>query len=96
MTADYRFGDDYTLTSISAFRDMEWFNLNEVDYTRLFIGISEFDEESTQFTQEFRITSPQDGPFDYVAGVYYITQDVSTERSGTFTGLFFGRVAIHL
>ena len=93
MTADYGFGRDFTLTSITAYREMEWYNLNEEDYTRLFIGISEFDENSDQFTQELRITSPQDGRFDYVAGLYYIDQDISTQRNGTFSGLFFGRAA---
>ncbi len=91
MTADYDFGNDFTFTSITAYREMEWYNLNEEDYTRAFIGTSAFDEDSDQFTQEFRITSPQDGPFDYVAGIYYITQSISTGRDGTFTGLFFGR-----
>ena len=93
LTADYDFSDDYTFTSITAQREMEWYNLNEEDYTRQFIGTSAFDEESEQFTQEFRITSPQDGAFSYVAGLYYIDQNISTNRDGTFTGLFFGRPA---
>ncbi len=91
VTADYDLDSGYTFTSISAYREMEWFNLNEEDYTRQFIGTSAFDEESEQFTQEFRITSPQDRAFSYVAGLYYIDQNISTERDGTFTGLFFGR-----
>ena len=91
MTADYEMGNGSTFTSITAYRDMEWFNRNEEDYTRAYLGISEFDEESDQITQEFRITSPKDGNFDYVAGIYYIQQDISTERNGTFSGTFFGR-----
>lgn len=90
-TADYTFDNDFTFTSISAYREMEWFNRNEEDYTRLFVGISEFDEDSDQFTQEFRISSPQDRRLSYVAGLYFIDQNISTERNGTFTGLFFGR-----
>lgn len=93
VTADYSFGDDYTLTSITAYRDMEWYNLNEEDYTNQFIGISEFDEFSEQFTQELRISSPKDGTFKYVAGLYYITQDISTGRSGTFAGFLAGQAA---
>ena len=93
LTLDYDLGDGYTLTSISSSREMRWFNLNEEDYTRLFIGTSAFDEDSEQFTQELRISSPTDGAFSYVAGLYYIDQDISTGRDGTFTGLFFGRPA---
>lgn len=84
LTADYDFGDGFTFTSITAYREAEWYNLNEEDYSENFAGISEFDEQNEQFTQEFRITSPQDGQFDYVAGLYYITQDIETGRSGTF------------
>jgi len=91
VTIDYTMADDYTFTSISAYRELDWYNLNEEDYTNVFVGLTNFDESSEQFTQEFRITSPSDGDFDWVAGVYYIEQDISTERDGTFTGAFFGR-----
>ena len=91
ITADYSFGNDYTLTSITAYRDTEWYNLNEEDYTNRFVGISEFDEFNDQFTQELRINSPKDGRFEYIAGLYYIDQDISTGRSATLTGSLVGQ-----
>lgn len=91
LTIDYDLSDELRLTSITAYRELEWFNLNEEDYTSAYVGLTEFDETSEQMTQELRLTSSADGNFDWVAGLYYIQQDISTERSGTFTGLFFGR-----
>ena len=46
MTADYDMANDYTFTSITAYREMEWSNLNEEDYTSMFIGTSFFDKIS--------------------------------------------------
>lgn len=91
LTADYTFGNNNTFTSISAYREVEWANVNEEDYTSLFIGMSFFDEQTAQVTQEFRITSPQNNRFDYVAGLYLFDQDINTARRGVFSGLFFGR-----
>ena len=88
---DYEMDSGLTLTSISAYRELDWYNLNEEDYTNVFVGITNFNETTDQFTQEFRVTSTSDGNFDWVAGLYYIQQDISTDRDGIFTGLFFGR-----
>jgi len=91
LTFDYDLGNDYILTAITAYRELEWYNLNEEDYTPVNVGLTNFDEQSEQFTQELRITSPSDGNFDWVAGLYYIQQDISTNRDGSFSGAFFGR-----
>ena len=67
-----------TLTSITAYRDWEIDEFNEAD------GLSNSDvnnkngtvSDSTQFTQEFRLTGTIGEDLDYVAGLYYFEQDL--------------------
>ena len=81
-TIDYRFADDHVLTSITAYRDAEFDNnLNEEDFSPAFVSVSNFDESSEQFTQELRIASPQDGRLNYVAGVFFLDQQLETQRN---------------
>jgi len=86
LTADYSFDSGYTLTSITSYREADWFNRNEEDYSSNDLGLSNFDESNDQFTQELRIASPKTGAFDFVAGLYYVTQDVATSRNALIFG----------
>ncbi|MFQ3200317.1 MAG: iron complex outermembrane receptor protein [Zhongshania sp.] len=66
---DYDWGD-YILTSISGWSDL--FNTSTIDADAgpiPFIS-SAGDDNYEQYSQEFRITSPADGAFDYVAGLF--------------------------
>ncbi len=81
ITVDYRLPGGYTLTSITAYREADFQQITEEDYTPFFIAASNFDEESEQFTQELRITSADGGRYDFVAGLYYFNGDASTGRS---------------
>ena len=64
--------DDYTLTSISAYRFWNWDPSNDVDLTSLTVMTQGRQaNQERQFTQEFRITSPGDQPFEWTAGLYY-------------------------
>lgn len=67
-----------TLTSITAFRDWEIDEFNEGD-TLTTSDVNNFNgtvSDSTQFTQEFRITGEINNQIDYVAGLYYFEQDL--------------------
>ncbi|GAA5317741.1 MAG: TonB-dependent receptor [Candidatus Pelagadaptatus aseana] len=85
LNIDYDLGD-YTLTSTTASVEFTTRELIDVDYTDLdvFNGTNQ-GEDFKQFSQEFRIASPADGNFDYIAGLYY--QD---SKSDVFDNLFFG------
>ena len=85
LNVEYELGD-YTLTSTTANVEYTTRELIDVDYTALdvFNGTNQ-GEDFRQFSQEFRIASPADGNFDYIAGVYY--QDSSSD---VFDNLFFG------
>ena len=88
-TVDYRFADDHVLTSITAYREASFDNnLNEEDFSPAFVAVSNLDESSEQFTQELRIASPQDRRLNYVAGAFFLDQQLETRRSAA-TGPVF-------
>lgn len=88
LQADYALGN-HTLTSITAYRAWDNAEIREGDGlgTRVpaYVGnafnrIEDFGpQESTTFSQEIRLTSPDDQPFTYVIGGYYY--DADADRS---------------
>ena len=54
----------------------------DVDWLPLQFIARDDDQEFSQFSQEFRITSPGGEFFDYVAGVYYEQSDLEFDRAG--------------
>jgi iron complex outermembrane recepter protein len=79
LQADYKMGD-YVLSSITAYRF--WKNHQNQDFDMLPALTASFPDvrddgvvDFTQRSQEFRITSPAGGFFDYVAGLYYMGAD---------------------
>lgn len=92
VQVDKDFGD-YTFTSITAQRSWDNTEFREGDFTSIAgdsnepvfgvpfqlhdVGPQEWD----QFSQEFRITSNLDGPFNFVTGLFY--WNIDSERSFT-------------
>ncbi|MGB3455987.1 MAG: TonB-dependent receptor [Litorimonas sp.] len=82
--AEYDFASGFTATSITAFRDYDFVNNLDVDSTALedpIPGFITFDLNSgttgiQQFSQELRLTSPQNDRFDYVLGAYAFLLDI--------------------
>jgi iron complex outermembrane receptor protein len=84
LQADLAVGN-HTLTSISAYRAWDNVEIREGDFlgTRVpaYVGnafnrVQDFGpQESTTFSQEIRLTSPDDQPFTYVLGGYYYDAD---------------------
>jgi iron complex outermembrane recepter protein len=74
---------EYTLTSISAFRNFERDaeSLTDLDATTIDrLGLRQPQTtDNEQFTQELRITSPAHGSFSYVAGLFYYDQESKRE-----------------
>ncbi|HEX7822609.1 MAG TPA: TonB-dependent receptor [Sphingobium sp.] len=71
LAANLQLGD-YTLTSNTGYYDYHENDIHDVDvlpgdyYQRI------VDESGQQFSQEVRIASPTDRPFDFIAGVLYL------------------------
>jgi len=75
LQAEYTAGP-LSFTSITAYRD--------VDFTSADIVDDAIDQEVRTFTQEFRITSDFDGPFNFLLGGFYFNEsaDQGERRSG--------------
>ncbi|HBH88669.1 MAG TPA: TonB-dependent receptor [Hyphomonadaceae bacterium] len=63
--------DTFTLTSITAYRNNKSDYFADVDYTSLDILTEEGHTEIDTFTQELRLVSTTDGPFNWIVGAFY-------------------------
>lgn len=88
IEAIYDTPGDFRWTSITGIRANEFSELSEEDYSPLDVVFSIFDEKSDQISQELRLASPQGERTDYVVGLYFLDQDISTQRSATTGALF--------
>ena len=93
VSADYRFSNDYTLTSITAYREGNFETASDFDGTGAEVAGGTTGSDSNQFTQELRINSPGGmtfsslpGEFDFVAGFFYLYQDTTAFLLGTIGG----------
>jgi iron complex outermembrane receptor protein len=82
---DWKFGNGWTATSISAARDYVFRAKN--DYDVLDTGFSGGHVQTSQRSQELRLVSPLGARVDYQAGLYYL--DVKT-TSGNRPGTHYG------
>jgi iron complex outermembrane receptor protein len=71
------------LTSLTAFREYQWWNVQDNDYTILDMLSSGIGEDQNQFSQELRYTSPTGGAFDYIIGAYYLRETLDTIAHAT-------------
>ena len=75
FTFNYAFGD-YTLTSTTAYVGYEYEELCDCDFSSANVFFVRSDEEYSQFSQEFRVTSPLGGKVEWIAGGYYQDSDL--------------------
>jgi iron complex outermembrane recepter protein len=77
VIADWDFGPT-TLTSVTAWRYWDWDVANDRDYTGTPIQmVQRIPSRQDQYSQELRVGSNGDGPFNYVAGLYFYSQEIS-------------------
>ncbi len=85
---DYDFNDSVTLTSITAFRQLDRFENGDVDFTSAqLIDPSQgnlTDTEIDTFTQEFRLSGSTD-TMTWMVGAYYFDEEINQA-----TGLLYG------
>ena len=77
------------ITSITAYREFDWFNFADNDYTALDYLGSGITEKQHQFSQELRYASPDMGPLTYVVGAYFFQQRLATDAAARI-GVDFG------
>jgi iron complex outermembrane receptor protein len=74
LTLDWSKGD-YDFKSITAFSEFEYDEFCDCDFTGTELFGAALQETYEQFSQEFRVSSPLGGSFDYIAGIFYQTSD---------------------
>lgn len=72
--------DDFTLTSISAYREFDGNEILDADGISLPAITAAADERGNQTSQEFRLSFDNDGPVTAFAGVSYFNED-GTQRT---------------
>ena len=90
MTVDHSLDNGFEVTSISAYRyeDLNYVGSDQ-DFTSDPIAASTYDEESSHFTQEFRLASPADEDFNYVLGLFYLSQNIKTNGGSHLLNTFY-------
>ncbi|MCX2980694.1 TonB-dependent receptor [Halieaceae bacterium IMCC14734] len=79
LTAEWLVGE-HSIKSITGYVDYEFSNYLDSDYGPLaFLGRGR-DEKHEQFTQEFLLSSPTGGTIEYLAGLYYQSEELEHER----------------
>lgn len=80
LTIDHQLGDS-TLTLVSAYNGYTYKELCDCDFTGAVIFEADTVEDFEQFSQEIRLTSPEDAKLDYIAGLFYQTSELDFEDS---------------
>lgn len=87
MTINYRKWGD-TFTSVSGFYNYHFDEDSDPALTSTPVGYTQQHPESYhQFSQEFRVASPIGGPIEYLAGVYFQTDQLAWLESGNYAFL---------
>ncbi|WP_156679301.1 TonB-dependent receptor [Sphingomonas profundi] len=69
-----------TLTSITGYERYGVRGPNDSDYTPLEISRGYTDARSKQWTQELRLSSPQNDRFNWIAGLYYFNERIDSSN----------------
>jgi iron complex outermembrane recepter protein len=77
-----------TFTSITGYRGLDALYREDIDGSPVPIAPNKFDiNEETQYSQEFRLTSPSGQTVEWIAGLYYLHQKTFRSENYTFGGL---------
>ncbi len=81
---------DHTLTSVTGYLDYNVKETIDVDFTNLpLLDGTRQSENYRQFSQELRIASPGDQPFNYIGGVYFQNTKLGVTDHVQFNPFFF-------
>ncbi|MGB3471615.1 MAG: TonB-dependent receptor [Erythrobacter sp.] len=92
---DYEAGP-LSFTSITAYRELENFFRSDIDYSSLDIASETREQDVQTFTQELRVASDFDGPFNFLLGGFFFDESISQDsgvQNGTQIRDFFELLA---
>ena len=82
---DWSVTNDVALTSISAYRAVNTDTNADSDFTSAdLIGSNRLGTRIDTYTQEVRLASSFDGPFNFLVGGFYFKEDIASDASLTF------------
>ena len=100
LQADWNVGA-LTVTSITAYRELENFFDQDIDFTSADLASEVRAQDVQTFTQELRLSSDFDGPFNFLLGGYYFDESINQESElqtgsdfrgyGEFLGAFIAQ-----
>jgi iron complex outermembrane receptor protein len=93
LTVNYDLSNDYIFTSISAYREASFDTNGDDDYGQANLVSVFFNEDSDQVSQEFRLVSPKNDVYDWVAGMYYFDSHLTSDRFVELASGLVGPVA---
>ncbi len=70
--------DNFTFTSITGYKDHDYFYTEDYDGTPLNINNYQQDQTGDYFQQEFRLVSNSEGPLSWYAGASFYKEDIDT------------------
>jgi iron complex outermembrane receptor protein len=70
--------DAFTITSITGYKDHDFFYTEDYDGTPLNINNYQQDQKGDYFQQEFRLVSNNDGPLSWYAGASFYREEIDT------------------
>jgi iron complex outermembrane receptor protein len=85
LTVNWDFGQELTLTSITAYDDGKAFVPEDSDGGANILLDAIYRVDVDQFAQDLRITSDYGGPFNFIAGIYYSEEKVKNQTSINYT-----------
>lgn len=83
-----------TLTSLSSYRENEHYSKTDVDFGVVDVLIQEVDDEYETFTQELRLVSDDSQRLRWIAGLYYLDEDLTHDRSVKYRSTLGVRSAV--
>ncbi len=81
LKAEYTLSNDAEIISITGYRNSDFQELSEEDYSSIPFATSTFDEDYSQWTQELRFVSTATETLDYVVGLFLQSNKITTARS---------------
>ena len=73
--------NDYTFTSITGYMEYDFLDELDVDFGPIPYLFQTEPQDFDQTSQEFRLISPLNGKFEYVAGIYFDSTDLQTQKA---------------
>jgi iron complex outermembrane recepter protein len=82
VTAHWHINSALTLTSITVLEGLNRWYQDDEDYSPYDAARSHDDLATHQFSQEFRLESPQNQRFSWIAGAHFFTEELSEDGAG--------------